>query len=228
MTTAELTKRFKAFIDAMSSNKERRFLWFTIGKPTINNDGWTKLEDVLTAESKTKEQEIAALIEEKQRALVDGFTQQIEAQKAMITELTETIRELITSGLSVKSNRKHQTIAGTNEGDTATNLEEIYKQFFGQSPVKGGRNDKGESIQLRGIWVTSKQVSAMIGNALDDKSIKDIVSKLGNSTKIQVAYAANIRLILSHSVIKSLLIEPWKSFQLTSKSDENQDETQGE
>jgi hypothetical protein len=224
MSTSELVKRFKAFSDAMTNHKEIRILFWTFGKKTVNNENWTKLEKVLTEESKTKEQEIANLIEEKERQLIEGFNQQIEAQKAMIGELTATIKELITSGLSVKGSKKGQANTGTNEVDSSATIEEIYKAFFNESPKKNGTNSSKESIQLRGIWVTARQVSLMINKQLDDETIKDIVSKLGQRTKIQVAYAANIRAILSHNLIKPLLVEPWKSYVLTAKTDENQEE----
>jgi hypothetical protein len=220
MSTGELATRFKAFLDAMHYHKEFKILGITFGKKPQSNDQWTQLEQVLTKESKTKEEEIANLIEAKEKALADQFTKQIEAQSLMITELTATIKDLIASGLSVKSNRKGQVNTGTNEVDSNANIETIYKQFFNELPKKGGKDSKGESIQLRGIWVTARQVAQMINNGLEEETIKDIVAKVGQRTKIQVAYAANIRGILSHSLIKPLLIEPWKTFISTDKGEE--------
>jgi hypothetical protein len=224
MTTAELTKQFKAFTDVMTVRKPGQFLWWKWGNTSQDDPQWTQLEKVLKGEKDEEEKKIVELLAEKERVLIEGFTAQIETQKTMIQELTATIKELITSGLSVKGSKKGQANTGTNEVDSSANIEEIYKAFFNESPKKNGTNSSKEAIQLRGIWVTARQVSLMINKQLDDETIKDIVSKLGQRTKIQVAYAANIRSILSHNLIKPLLVEPWKSYVLTAKTDENQEE----
>ncbi len=213
----ELIKQFKS---AITPEKDERYDTLSKSYETRIDSLIKQYEERLTGLSRQIDQlnlENSTTIAQIKNEAMAGITSMLLTGN-LPPFLIDTYPELDGLSLSRSAIRPRKGIGNTNTfsesmRDKSDDLRELYLQVFDEDPPSMIRKAKGQpETKARGIWVTTSQIQQICGGQLSENDAKNIVATIGKGSMIGTSYGAPLREVLKDMRIRTLAVDPWKSW----------------